>query len=75
MKTTTSKIEKLNIIKDLVSQFHNNLIKWPHQLERKVAKILKLPKGYSQALYYERLNKLSSDVFQIESGSVKPLGK
>lgn len=57
-----SNTEKLNTIKDLVSQFTNGFIKWPRQLERKVAKVLELPKGYSEELYYERLKSLSAEI-------------
>lgn len=56
-------LQKHNTIKDLVSQFHRMIIKWPHQLEKKVAKVLELPKGYSQELYDERLQSLSSQIF------------
>jgi hypothetical protein len=65
MKTTiNSRKGKLTKIKDLVSQFRNSKTMWPHQLEKKVAKILALPKGYSQELYYERLELLSSQTNQ-----------
>ncbi len=57
-------LEKYNTIKDLVSQFHRMIIKWPHQLEKKVAKVLELPKEYSQELYDERLQSLSSRIFR-----------
>ena len=56
-------LKKHSTIKDLVSQFHRMIIKWPHQLEKKVARVLELPKGYSQELYYERLQSLSSRIF------------
>lgn len=58
--------KKLNTIKDLVNQFTNGIIKYPFQLEKKVAKVLGLQKGYSQELYYEHLNSLSSQIFQFE---------
>jgi hypothetical protein len=61
MKTLiNSRNGKLTKTKDLVSQFRNSKTMWPHQLEKKVAKILELPKGYSQELYYERLDALGS---------------
>ncbi len=60
---------KLESIKQLLGQFTNGNIKYPHQLERKVAVILELPKGYSQELYYERLALLSSQTIQEELNS------
>lgn len=50
-----SNIEKQSKINGLRSQFQQRIIKWPHQFERKVAKVLELPKGYSQEQFRERL--------------------
>ena len=65
MKTIINlKINELRTVKGLVRQFQNNKKMSEFALEKKVATILNLPKGYSQELYYERLNSLSSQTNQ-----------